>query len=218
MPTDDYTAVGGGGLRIKGAKVHKKKKKKKTKTPDAERALAAAADDDKAPATEDEPAAGSAQRRGADAHADAPPDDAAALKTDAERRYDEIKRKRVRRPLPPPRGASAALTTQHTAPRHGALVGRAPRAAQDTQGARRGAQHVPVQAQRAPRHAQDWARLSGPRGSARARLTCHVIYSYTPQMAAPGPSCRVAVHVPPAWLRCGWRWPAREAGRAQSGV
>lgn len=87
MPSDDYAVIGGGGaLKLKGAKVSKKKKKrdktdleknvtgdgaivKKTKSPDAEDSKR---DEDQ----EEEPLA-------------------PAIKTESERRYEEVRKKRV---------------------------------------------------------------------------------------------------------------------------
>ncbi|ODA79838.1 hypothetical protein RJ55_05435 [Drechmeria coniospora] len=92
MPSDDYTAVGGGGaLRMKGAKVQKKKKKKdksalgKGLLDSAEKAMVKQGDgkSDKRPTSEDR---------------EADEDDGAApvpQKTESERRYEEVKRKRL---------------------------------------------------------------------------------------------------------------------------
>ncbi|KYK61578.1 hypothetical protein DCS_02721 [Drechmeria coniospora] len=92
MPSDDYTAVGGGGaLRMKGAKVQKKKKKKdksalgKGLLDSAEKAMVKQGDgkSDKRPTSEDR---------------EADEDDCAApvpQKTESERRYEEVKRKRL---------------------------------------------------------------------------------------------------------------------------
>ncbi|KAJ6438356.1 zinc-binding oxidoreductase CipB [Purpureocillium lavendulum] len=103
MPSDDYAAVGGGGaLRIKGAKVQKKKKKKDKS--DLEKNLGAGGGDDgvdkalvKSSATDD---VRKKKKRNDDERPDKDEqdneDDATApQKTEAERRYDEVKKKRV---------------------------------------------------------------------------------------------------------------------------
>lgn len=87
MPSDDYAVIGGGGaLKLKGAKVSKKKKKrdktdleknvagdsalvKKTKSPEVE-------DDKREEDREEEPLV-------------------PAIKTESERRYEEVRKKRV---------------------------------------------------------------------------------------------------------------------------
>ncbi|KAF4983176.1 hypothetical protein FZEAL_1333 [Fusarium zealandicum] len=84
MASDDYTAVGGGGaLKLKGSKIHKKKKKR-DKT-DLEKNLDVAKkekrEDDKK--TDDEP------RDNDDDEKPQP------QKTESEKRHEEIKRKRL---------------------------------------------------------------------------------------------------------------------------
>lgn len=86
MASDDYTAVGGGGaLKLKGSKVHKKKKKRDKKM-DLEKNLDAGKregpDPDKK--EEDEPR-----------HEEEEHDRPEAQKTEAEKRHDEIKKQRV---------------------------------------------------------------------------------------------------------------------------
>ncbi|EEU44789.1 uncharacterized protein NECHADRAFT_84893 [Fusarium vanettenii 77-13-4] len=86
MASDDYTAVGGGGaLKLKGSKVHKKKKKRDKKT-DLEKNLDAGKregpDPDKKKEVDDEPR-------------DEEDDRPAVQKTEAEKRHDEIKKKRL---------------------------------------------------------------------------------------------------------------------------
>lgn len=86
MASDDYTAVGGGGaLKLKGSKVHKKKKKRDKKT-DLEKNLDTGKregpDPDKKKEADDEPR-------------DEEDDRPEAQKTEAEKRHDEIKKKRV---------------------------------------------------------------------------------------------------------------------------
>ncbi|KAH7264264.1 hypothetical protein FSOLCH5_010215 [Fusarium solani] len=86
MASDDYTAVGGGGaLKLKGSKVHKKKKKRDKKT-DLEKNLDTGKregpDPDKKKEADDEPR-------------DEEDDRPEAQKTEAEKRHDEIKKKRL---------------------------------------------------------------------------------------------------------------------------
>ncbi|KAL2677007.1 hypothetical protein Neosp_010774 [[Neocosmospora] mangrovei] len=86
MASDDYTAVGGGGaLKLKGSKVHKKKKKRDKKT-DLEKNLDVGKregpDPDKKKEADDEPR-------------DEEDDRPAVQKTEAEKRHDEIKKKRL---------------------------------------------------------------------------------------------------------------------------
>ncbi|KND93856.1 Uncharacterized protein C31G5.21 [Tolypocladium ophioglossoides CBS 100239] len=87
MPSDDYAAVGGGALRIKGAKVQKKKKKKDKSA--LEKNLSAG---DNAVVNED-----TAEKRAKGAEQDDRDDDEASVvpKTESERRYEEVKRKRL---------------------------------------------------------------------------------------------------------------------------
>lgn len=95
MASDDYTAVGGGGLRLKGAKVQKKKKKR-DKT-DLEKNLASGEKDvvkkSKAP-KEEEKADKNDDKNKEDEKSD-DDDRPQVQKTESERRYEEIKRKRV---------------------------------------------------------------------------------------------------------------------------
>ncbi|KJZ73151.1 hypothetical protein HIM_07535 [Hirsutella minnesotensis 3608] len=90
MPSDEYAAIGGGALRIKGAKVQKKKKKKKDKT-DLDKNLATGDETAlvKRDAGDDGPE--SARREGEEGDDDAP----IVPKTEAERRYEETKKKRL---------------------------------------------------------------------------------------------------------------------------
>ncbi|KAI8657688.1 hypothetical protein NCS57_01147500 [Fusarium keratoplasticum] len=86
MASDDYTAVGGGGaLKLKGSKVHKKKKKRDKKT-DLEKNLDTGKregpDPDKKKEVDDEPR-------------DEEDDRPEVQKTEAEKRHDEIKKKRL---------------------------------------------------------------------------------------------------------------------------
>jgi protein FAM32A len=113
MAGDDYSVAGGGGLRLKGAKV-KKHKKKKDKTAVADKvneldkalssslsssgggARDAAGDDEKSRAAL---AVGSAGKNGGGDDGDRDHDQdqqPTRYKTEAERRFEEAKRKKVR--------------------------------------------------------------------------------------------------------------------------
>ncbi|TQS32339.1 hypothetical protein Golomagni_07346 [Golovinomyces magnicellulatus] len=86
MPSDDYVAVGGGGaLKLKGAKINKKKKKKSTKT-DLEKNLADGGSSKEVSKKDKDP------QDEQDDHED---DGPAPMKTESERRHDEIRRKRL---------------------------------------------------------------------------------------------------------------------------
>ncbi|KAG8407341.1 hypothetical protein J3458_020823 [Metarhizium acridum] len=93
MPSGDYTAVGGGALKLKGAKVQKKKKKK-GKT-DLERNLSAGdgalAKSDDAPAADKQPDHPDSKGHQRD------DDGAVARKTESERKYDEVRKKRLQK-------------------------------------------------------------------------------------------------------------------------
>lgn len=104
MPSEDYTSVTRGALKLKGAKVHKssgkKSKKSKDKTSrDLETALqrTSETEDDRKNKSqepgESEAAAASERKKSTPPGDGQEPED---LKTDAERRFAEIKRKRVR--------------------------------------------------------------------------------------------------------------------------
>ncbi|RMJ19802.1 hypothetical protein CDV36_000459 [Fusarium kuroshium] len=96
MASDDYTAVGGGGaLKLKGSKVHKKKKKRDKKT-DLEKNLDTGKREGPDPdrkkknkevVNDDE----EQQPREEEEEDDRPQ----AQKTEAEKRHDEIKKKRL---------------------------------------------------------------------------------------------------------------------------
>jgi protein FAM32A len=172
MPSDDYTSAVGGGLRLKGVKDAKidKHKKKKRKAPEGDAAAAATkesasagaasegdgAAEREAPggAPEDEGEGGKQETGGGEGPAEA------ARKTEAERRYEERRRKRVGSRLSMPLFSFSRV--KHALPACGRVadfagrdaVGRAAQARgrQDAQGARRGAESVPEQSERAPRH------------------------------------------------------------------
>jgi protein FAM32A len=101
MPADDYTSFSGGGaLKLKGGRVSKgKKKKSKEKQPsDLERALCTGES-----SKTKERASSEKRDKDADKDADKPAEDEAdarepvdEYKTEAERRHEEYKRKKVR--------------------------------------------------------------------------------------------------------------------------
>lgn len=95
-PGDEYTAGGGGKLKLKGSKVsdgrvEKKKKKSKKSKSDKEGEVGSATPEARHP-DED----GRSEDHRPDHHT--PPDDAGATvgKTEAERKYEEARKKRVR--------------------------------------------------------------------------------------------------------------------------
>ncbi|KAK2002664.1 DUF1754-domain-containing protein [Colletotrichum falcatum] len=114
MPLDEYASAVGGGLKLKGAKVGKPKKKKRREKSDLEKNLETGDEDGTSGALvkhRDEAAGGDddgkemSKKSGvrqdpeaeAEANADEDPDDDGRVvrKTEAERRYEERKRKRL---------------------------------------------------------------------------------------------------------------------------
>ena len=83
MPSGDYAAVGGGALKIKGAKVQKKKKKRDKSS--VEKTLN---EDERSVAKKDDNKEDTDGRTEEDSHQD--------RKTESEKRYEEVRRKRVR--------------------------------------------------------------------------------------------------------------------------
>lgn len=108
MPSDDYVSVGGGGaLKLKGAKVHKKKKKKSTK-PDLEKNLelgGGESSSSKAIAKRDDNANDDHEDNG-----DAPE----RYKTETERRYEEARKKKVRRSVTTVLPLHSLMLTTHS--------------------------------------------------------------------------------------------------------
>ncbi|KAK2593226.1 hypothetical protein QQS21_009066 [Conoideocrella luteorostrata] len=91
MPSGDYTAIGGGALKLKGAKVQKKKKKK-GKT-DLEKSISAG--DGGIVSNGSPPAPDTEGRDDNEKHEG---DDAPTVqKTESERRYEEVRRKRLQK-------------------------------------------------------------------------------------------------------------------------
>lgn len=175
MPSDEYTAVARGALKLKGAKVGKSKKKskkdKEKKASDVERALATstststpASGDDARPDEEADRTISRKERR----EGEEQEGEVENTKTEAERRFAELKRKRVclnvfagvvsDRSVPED-VLFAMLTLYCVAKRADRVWARPARAAQDAQGASRGAELAPLETERTPRHAQDRARL-----------------------------------------------------------
>lgn len=111
MASDEYSVVGGGGaLKLKGAKVHKKKKKRDK------------SDLEKNILKEVVKKGNTAEDKKADTKADEDEDDRPVVqKTESEKRHEEIKRKRVSRPfcLIPIR---QPLTTYPAAPSAGRIL------------------------------------------------------------------------------------------------
>ncbi|KAG6097975.1 hypothetical protein E4U30_000162 [Claviceps sp. LM220 group G6] len=92
MPSGEYTTIGSGALKLKGAKIQKKKKKRKPKV-DLDKDLAIQkreADDAQNSDDQDK----QRQEQNED-HEDADREVVEPRKTEAERRYEEVKRKRL---------------------------------------------------------------------------------------------------------------------------
>ncbi|KAK1718457.1 hypothetical protein BDP67DRAFT_574968 [Colletotrichum lupini] len=109
MPLDDYASAVGGGLKLKGAKVTKPKKKKRRDKTDLEKNLETGDQGGSSSSTalvkhREEPAGDSkskSKKKGEDPDEDRDNDDddegsgRVVQKTEAERRYEERKRKRL---------------------------------------------------------------------------------------------------------------------------
>ncbi|KAM4056322.1 hypothetical protein HRG_003239 [Hirsutella rhossiliensis] len=95
MPSDDYAAIGGGALRLKGAKVQKKKKKKRDKT-DLEKNLAAGDDDTVVRRNADDDDNDDGPKDVVAQQGEVEDDETPVVpKTESERRYAEVKKKRL---------------------------------------------------------------------------------------------------------------------------
>ncbi|KAG5946262.1 hypothetical protein E4U59_004155 [Claviceps monticola] len=93
MPSGEYSTIGSGALKLKGAKIQKKKKKKRKPNADLDRDLAIQkreADDAQNSDDQDK----QRQEQNED-HEDADGEVLEPRKTEAERRYEEVKRKRL---------------------------------------------------------------------------------------------------------------------------
>ncbi|KAG5978148.1 hypothetical protein E4U55_006342 [Claviceps digitariae] len=87
MPSGDYTTIGGGALKLKGAKIQKKKKKRKDKN-DLEKNLSSGDTNDIIKTKSNDNAHDNAHDE------EDVPD---VRKTESERRYEEVKRKRLQK-------------------------------------------------------------------------------------------------------------------------
>ncbi|KAG6012063.1 hypothetical protein E4U43_007960 [Claviceps pusilla] len=100
MPSGDYAAIGGGALKLKGAKIQKTKKKKRKDKSDLEKNLSGGEISDVVKTkTETNPAdAQDAHPSQRNSNNDDDEEEAPELrKTEAERRYEEVKRKRLQK-------------------------------------------------------------------------------------------------------------------------
>ena len=100
MPLDDYASAGGGALRIKGAKVTKKKKKKdkgnlQKALSGGDGSLVKADQEDEGPEKKRKSKQGEGK---AEEEEEEESDRPVVKKTEAERRLEELKRKRVSYP------------------------------------------------------------------------------------------------------------------------
>ncbi|GAB0134421.1 hypothetical protein EsDP_00002795 [Epichloe bromicola] len=96
MPSGDYTITGGGALKLKGATVQKKRKKRKDKS-DLEKNLSTGDDGVMVKKTKESPQAADKtgdQEEDGQVRADEVPE---ARKTESERRYEEVKKKRLQK-------------------------------------------------------------------------------------------------------------------------
>ncbi|KAG5989700.1 hypothetical protein E4U54_004277 [Claviceps lovelessii] len=118
MPSGDYAAIGGGALKLKGAKVQKTKKKKRKDKSDLEKNLSGGETSEVVKTnTETTPAdAQDAHPSQRNSNNDDDDDEEAPelRKTEAERRYEEVKRKRNKSM---PRAATPTARTSFEQPR-----------------------------------------------------------------------------------------------------
>ncbi|KAG6235824.1 hypothetical protein E4U25_004346 [Claviceps purpurea] len=92
MPSGEYSTIGSGALKLKGAKIQKKKKKRKPKA-DLDKDLAIQKREaDDAQNSGDQ---GKQRQEQNEDHEDANGEIVEPRKTEAERRYEEVKRKRL---------------------------------------------------------------------------------------------------------------------------
>ncbi|KAG6259160.1 hypothetical protein E4U49_005954 [Claviceps purpurea] len=92
MPSGEYSTIGSGALKLKGAKIQKKKKKRKPKA-DLDKDLAIQKREaDDAQNSDDQ---GKQRQEKNEDHEDADGEIVEPRKTEAERRYEEVKRKRL---------------------------------------------------------------------------------------------------------------------------
>jgi protein FAM32A len=154
MPSEDYAVVGSGALKLKGSKVKKKKKKDKS---DVAKALSTGHFDLAAKDKIDE--ARDAKGKKVDDE-DRDDEEPVVLKTEAERRHEEARRKRVRRPLIQPFARRPYADEVLAAPSIVRILELKTRTPQDAQRTGRGTEHILIQAERTSRHAQDRSWLS----------------------------------------------------------
>ena len=174
MPADEYAAAGGGALKLKGAKISKKKKRAKAK--DLSSVIGRA--DQQAlseTTTKKKKSSSTTDKTGPEAEEEEPlnvedDDYVPSVKTETELRHERMKKQRVRdRPAPcllalsnpyiPTYILATAALTLLVAPNGGEL-GLETGAAQDAQGEGGGTKHIPIETERASRHAQDRTGLS----------------------------------------------------------
>jgi len=111
MPSDDYASFGGGALKLKGAKVKKHKKKRKDKGSDLEKALSTGETSsrtggegpererrDREDGEEGKELRSRSSSHGEEKEESDGGDANVSYKTEAERRFEEAKRKKVRTP------------------------------------------------------------------------------------------------------------------------
>lgn len=103
MPLDDYASLGGGALRLKGAKVTKKKKRKEKSGLEkalsgGETSVVKAERSDEGEKRKAKKRKDSEEREGEEGEEEE--ERPVVRKTEAERRLDELKRKRVGTPFP----------------------------------------------------------------------------------------------------------------------
>jgi protein FAM32A len=184
MPASDYTSTVSGGLKLKGGAkdggIKKKKKsssssssssKKKSATEPTKEEVEAGSEESKPTAESSTALARQAQideddeeqalERSRSRSSSAVPtnNSIGTGKTEAQRRHEEIKRKRVSEMLQlQPAGVSTDIFSPLTARR----ATPARRRRQNAQAARRRAEQVPVDAVGAPRHAAHWTRITRP--------------------------------------------------------
>ncbi|KAG6071097.1 hypothetical protein E4U16_004272 [Claviceps sp. LM84 group G4] len=94
MPSGEYSTIGSGALKLKGAKIQKKKKKRKPKV-DLDKDLAIQKREADDAQNSDDQDKQRPEQNGD--HEDAGEEVLEPRKTEAERRYEEVKRKRVSR-------------------------------------------------------------------------------------------------------------------------
>lgn len=115
MASDDYASAIGGGLKLKGSKpsgVTKKKKNKNKSKPDSDDSTAAALQK----ALADEERAAAAEKTEDVTREEQEEYEPGGGKTEAERKYEEMRRKRVRLYIPPSPLSTSHRITFHLSP------------------------------------------------------------------------------------------------------